>query len=126
MDILPKHELEEMVGHSEHVIMSDGLDVILGEDTEVEQILEISGMRFICSVLRAKAFHVLPSVKDNTWEFDLEVPGLSLSELVGIDSMTFHFGDTSFESISTFELTNPDNSGPIVSITAKRIFNNDE
>ena len=121
MDTLPNNDLKEMVGDKEHVIMSDGLDLDLGEFKSTDQFLEINGTKLICSVTRAKS----PKGKLQAWEFDLEVPGLSLFEMVDVESIVFWYGNMQFESSGYFEIKNLD-VAPIVTITANRIFTNNE
>ena len=119
-----QNELGELLGDTPNIIMSDGLDVDLGAFQSIDQILEVDGVSFVCSVLRAKAVGPSKSLSYRMWEFDLEVPGLSLSDVINIDRMVFHYNNESFESHTTFELTNP-GSMPIMTFTANRILNND-
>lgn len=121
MDTLQDHDLKEAVSDKEHVIMSEGLDVDLGEFSPVEQFLEIDGSRLICSASRVKS----PEGKLQAWEFDLEVPGLSLFELVDINTIKFWYGELQFEAAVCFEIKNLE-SAPIITITANRILTNNE
>ena len=121
MDTLQKDEIRKMVGDKDHVIMSDGLDIDLGEFSPVEQFLEINGSRLICSTSRAKS----PEGRLQAWEFDLEVPGLSLSDLVDINTITYWHGKLQFEVSPCFEIKNLE-LAPIITITANRIFTNNE
>ena len=126
MDTLPTDEFNDLAGNKDHVIMSDGLELDLGEPLSIDQILEIEDTRLICNILRVKSMRL----NDDSWalwEFELEVPGLSFSDLVSAKDVIFHYGDASFKSTSTIELkTQQLVSSPMLMFVARRIFNNDE
>jgi len=111
---------------SEHVIMSDGLDLDLGEPLSIEQILEINGVRLVCSILRVKSM-ILGENTWSIWEFELEVPGLSFSDLIDANNIVLHYNNVSFKSTSTVELkTQQIVESPILTFVAKRIINDYE
>jgi hypothetical protein len=126
MDTLPPSEFNELAGDRDHVIMSDGLELDLGETLTVDQILDINDTRLICSILRVKSMRL----NDDScvlWEFELEVPGLSFSDLVNATDVIFHYGDASFKSTTSLELkTQQLVNSPVLIFVARRIFNNNE
>ena len=107
----------------DRIIMSEGLNMDLGDLATVEQFLIVNDARFICNVTRANFAHAPDGYG---WEFDLEVPGITLSDVTDVTIMTFSYGDVVFKAQGNFELTNPDNRGPVMSFKAERIFNKDE
>ena len=114
---------EPILESSDHIIMSEGLSIDLGESLSIEQTLTIDKSRFICSMTKIKKMQVEGSSK---WKVEIEVPGLSLIDLIDFEKMIFQYNEIEFHASKEFELDVVDISGPIITITAMRIFNKDE
>ena len=114
---------ETLLESPDHIIMSEGLDLDLGETLSIEQTLTIDESRFICSMTKIKKMQVSGSSR---WEIEIEVPGLSLIDLVNFEKMIFQYDEIEFHSSKEFELDITDLSGPIITIIAMRIIEKDE
>jgi len=109
---------------SEHVIMSEGLSIDLGEEYSLEQSLKIDEASFVCTVRRAKI--TKPSGESPEWELELEVPGLSLVDLLEFDRIVLHYNNVQFCALSEIEFDNNSIAGPIITFNAERILNTHE
>ena len=69
-------ELEQIGSEVDRLIMSEGLDVDLGDAVSADQFLMVNEMKYICAVLRAS----YDGTRTNIWEYELEVPGISLKD----------------------------------------------
>jgi hypothetical protein len=126
MDTPRPSDDNNIIADSEHVIMSEGLDLDLGGALSIDQILEINGVRLVCSVLRVKSMILDESIW-SIWEFELEVPGLSFSDLLDAKNIVLHYDNASFRSTSTVELkTQHIVESPVLIFIAKRIINDYE
>ena len=109
-----------MSQHAEHVIMSEGLSIDLGEMSAQEQYFLIDDNRFVCDFRRIKAF------KDKTWEIELEVPGLDLENLVNFSSIVFVHNNVKFVCEEEFEFSKNEGFQSILILNAKRMVSNHE
>ena len=125
MDTLYQDDFTKLGSHSDHVIMSDGLDLDLGEPLTIDQSIEIGDSKFVCSVLRAKITNLVQD-DETLWEFDVEIPGFSLLDVLHFDTLTFHYNNITFNAMRELELNLAQSSSPIVTFIAKRIINNNE
>ena len=116
-------EFEILGAEEDRLIMSDGLHVDLGEVLTVEQLFSVNDIKYICTLTQAR--FKSNKTRPGHWEFCLEVPGLSLTDLLCVENMTFHYGDAKFSATAGFDLTNVEGS-PMITFTANRIFNTNE
>ena len=116
-------DMNETDTSTEHVIMSDGLSIDLGEEVFVNQSLLIDDVSLVCVLKRAKMTN---QGREVLWEIDLEVPGLGLDDLVNFKKMTFLYNDIEFCSKPGFEFNANDFAGSILTFNAKRINTENE
>jgi hypothetical protein len=116
-DTLPESFLSQQ---SEHVIMSDGLSIDLGEESTLDQFLLIDDKSFVCIFRRIK------SLKGNAWEIELEVPGLDLDSLVDFNILSFAYNGVKFICKEEFEFSKNDTFQSILILNAKRVITNHE
>ena len=123
---IPDEEFKDLIGDSETLIMSEGLEVEFGEAQEETQSLTLdsSNIKFVCSLTSASSI-VTSDIKGRVWRFELEVPGLSFGDLSEVTKITYNFNNKTFESISNFAWAITE-MGSVITFTAQRIFNNNE
>ena len=123
---MPTQENESIshtFGAGAHVIMSDGLDLDLGVEREITQLLNLGDNRFICSVKRIKAYR---DTGEMAWEFDIEVPGVDFTDLLDSGEITLSYDDAHFLLNDEYEINLPDMATTIITFSGKRIVNNHE
>ena len=119
MDIMNNDPIVTTEDDANRVIMSEGLSLDLGTPEFVEQILMIGETRYICT-LRTAEF------KDSLWTFNLEVPGMSLVDLLHERETIFLYEKERFRADKSFQFSNLDMTSPMITFSAKRIVSNDE
>jgi len=110
-------EMNRVLANPDHIIMSDGLELSLGE-LDVTEYLELDSNLLICELLSVKR-----NLNLNSWEFHLIVPGLTFQDFVSFDRAIFRHGDLSFLLIDKFEFIK---DSSIISARATRINKENE
>lgn len=123
---MPSEDFEDMVGDTDRLIMSDGLEVDFGDVQQDIQklILDSSDINFVCNLVSASST-VAQDISNRIWKLEIEAPGLSFGDLLGVTKITFNFNEKMFESTETFAWGITE-MGSVITFNAKRIFNNNE
>jgi hypothetical protein len=123
---IPSEDFEDMVGDTDRLIMSDGLEVDFGDVQQDIQklILDSSDINFVCNLVSASSTFS-QDISNRVWKLEIEAPGLSFGDLLGVTKITFNFNEKMFESTETFAWAITE-MGSVITFNAKRIFNNNE
>jgi hypothetical protein len=113
----------EALADTSHVIMSDGLDIDLGEPRSFTQLLHIGDSGYVCSVKRIKASRVDSRL---VWEFDVDTPGLGLKDLLQSNDLVLQYDDEKFSLSDEYEINLPDIASTLITFRGRRIVNNHE
>lgn len=106
-----------------HVIMSEGLDLDLGESKSITQLLYVGDSGYICSVKRIRTYRVTGQM---AWEFDVDAPGLGLADLLQSNDIVLHYDNEIFILSDEYEINLPDITSTLITFRGRRIVNKHE
>tara|TARA_Y100000034_G_scaffold110835_1_gene143338 strand:- start:2307 stop:2654 length:348 start_codon:yes stop_codon:yes gene_type:complete len=111
-------EVQRILQNPDHVIMSDGLELSMGE-TSASEYLEIDNNLLVCNLLSAKRNSKL------SWDLNISVPGLTFQDFASFEKIIFRHNDLTFLLTENFEFCG-DTHIKTLSAKATRIYEENE